>query len=226
MGKVTGGASWTKATFLPFEPSTTSLVRTTFAPGRRDARYLVVRSFGLARSDDAGRMFQRTFSERLGAIAVDPGNPDMLYLAAFDNNHGIFKSLNGGLTVTPVFTTGNFSTSPSIRGIPRSCTRAIARAAYCVRWTVARPGWCRAASTSATVESSRSTRSATRRRQRRDDRVQAAVAGTIWLPDAGRHVLMDLGLGECPVVDPQLIKLALEVLAPSSFRDEDPVRPG
>jgi len=59
-----------------------------------------------------------------------------------------------------------------------------------------------------------------------DDRVQAAVAGTIWLPDAGRHVLMDLGLGECPVVDPQLIKLALEVLAPSSFRDEDPVRPG
>jgi len=92
------------------EPSTTSLVRTTFAPGSATRVYLVARSFGLARSDDAGRMFQRTFSERLGAIAVDPGNPDVLYLAAFDNNHGIFKSLNGGLTVTPVFPTVNFST--------------------------------------------------------------------------------------------------------------------
>jgi len=33
------------------------------------------------------------------------------------------------------------------------------------------------------------------------------------LLDGGRHVLLDLRLCECPVVDPQLIELALEVLA-------------
>ncbi len=104
-----GGASWTRAAFAPFEPFFGSFVRITIAPGNMSRVYLIARGPGLARSDDAGRSFRQLFAERLGAIAVDPTNPDVIYLGAFDNGHGLFKSVNGGNTVVSLGVPGNFS---------------------------------------------------------------------------------------------------------------------
>jgi hypothetical protein len=51
-----------------------------------------------------------SFAEpRIGAIAVDPGNPDALYVGAFDGGRGLFKSTNGGTTLVSLGVRGNFS---------------------------------------------------------------------------------------------------------------------
>jgi photosystem II stability/assembly factor-like uncharacterized protein len=106
-----GGATWTRAV-IPFDPFFGFFTRATFAPSSASRVYIITsRGFrGLYRSDDAGHSFKRTFAEQLGAIAVDPRNPDVLYVATFDNDHGIFKSVNGGLTLTPLGQPGRFST--------------------------------------------------------------------------------------------------------------------
>jgi hypothetical protein len=105
------GATWTKATFTPFEPFFGSFVRLAFAPGSATRVYLAPRGSGLFRSDDGGRSFQlASLAEpRIGAVAVDPRNREVVYLGAFDNGHGLFKSVDGGTTIVSLGVRGNFS---------------------------------------------------------------------------------------------------------------------
>jgi photosystem II stability/assembly factor-like uncharacterized protein len=103
-----GGATWEKAAIAPSAVGGT-VVRATFARSNSSRVYLVARGPGLFRSDDGGKSFKRMFGERLGAVAVDPGNADVVYLAAYDNGHGLFKSVNGGATVVGLGQPGNFS---------------------------------------------------------------------------------------------------------------------
>ena len=106
------GATWTQATFAPFDPLFNYFARATFAPGSATRVYLVSsrRLGGLYRSDDAGHSFQRLSAERFGAIAVDPSNPDVAFFATFEGGHGIFKTVDGGLTLIFMGVTGDFST--------------------------------------------------------------------------------------------------------------------
>jgi photosystem II stability/assembly factor-like uncharacterized protein len=106
-----GGATWKKATIAPVDFGFGSRVRATFAPSSASRVYLASPSglAGLYRSDDAGKSFKHMFRERLGAVAVDPGDANVLYLGAFDSRRGLFKSLNGGQTVFSLGRPGNFS---------------------------------------------------------------------------------------------------------------------
>src|SRR5262249_22221353 len=54
---------------------------------------------GLYRSDDAGRTFARLSSLPLGGIAVDPTDPDVLYVGTYASGAGLFKSTDGGQTL-------------------------------------------------------------------------------------------------------------------------------
>jgi len=64
---------------------------------------------GFYRSDDAGQSFARLSSLPFGAIAVDPANPDVLYLGVFNGGAGLFKSADGGQTVQSLGQPGTFS---------------------------------------------------------------------------------------------------------------------
>jgi len=106
-----GGATWTKATIAPRDPQSGSLVRVRFAPGSATRVYYIVGGgFGLSRSDDGGRSFQRVFAAPLGGLAIDPGNPDVIYLGTFAGGGGLFKSADGGTKVTSLGVSGNFAT--------------------------------------------------------------------------------------------------------------------
>jgi len=97
-----GGASWTRATMpvLGLNPFT----RMTFAPSNANRVYLVSRCCGFFRSDDGGISFTQTqpAPRRWGAVAADPTNADVVYVGAFpapnQNQHGLFKSIDGGAT--------------------------------------------------------------------------------------------------------------------------------
>jgi photosystem II stability/assembly factor-like uncharacterized protein len=64
---------------------------------------------GLYRSNDGGQSFARLSTLGLGSIAVDPLNPDVLYVGTWSDNRGVFKSTNGGLTLVETGQRGNFS---------------------------------------------------------------------------------------------------------------------
>jgi photosystem II stability/assembly factor-like uncharacterized protein len=108
------GATWNKATFDPpeSEPFFGSAVRLAFAPRSPSRVYLAPRGFGLFRSDDAGRSFvlAQDTEPRIGAMAVDPRNADVIYLGAFSGGGGLFKSVDGGTTPVSLGVRGNFST--------------------------------------------------------------------------------------------------------------------
>ncbi|MCA1831697.1 MAG: M28 family peptidase [Actinobacteria bacterium] len=57
---------------------------------------------GVFRSDDAGarwtNVLPTTTSSEMRALAVDPGNPGVIYAGSWDANGGIFKSTDGGAT--------------------------------------------------------------------------------------------------------------------------------
>lgn len=104
-----GGTTWRKATVdPPVELFFGSFIRAAFAPGSSSRVYLAEHNFGLFRSDDTGLSFGHVWDERFGAVAVDPVNPDVLYLGAFDTDLGLFKSVDGGRTVTSLGVPGNF----------------------------------------------------------------------------------------------------------------------
>ena len=106
-----GGATWTRASIAP--SFFNYFTRAAFAPGSATRVYVISSSFfrgGLYRSDNAGQSFARMSHERFGAVAVDPRNPDVILLASFDTGHGIFRTVDGGVTITPVGVPGNFST--------------------------------------------------------------------------------------------------------------------
>jgi photosystem II stability/assembly factor-like uncharacterized protein len=116
-----GGRSWTEAldhegfpepaSFGPFG----SRVHAVFAPGSATRVYLFA-NVGLLRSDDAGLSFERTAPFfRPGfqrALAVDPSDPDVLYLVGGEigRPHGLLKSVDGGHTIVSLGLSGEFST--------------------------------------------------------------------------------------------------------------------
>ncbi len=64
---------------------------------------------GLYRSDDAGATFVRLATLPFGAIAVDPTNPDVLYVGTYNSGNGLFKSADGGQTLQDLGQPGAFS---------------------------------------------------------------------------------------------------------------------
>ena len=105
-----GGLSWTPAA-VPGSPTSFSNSRMAFATGSRV--YLVApdqqSSPGLYRSDDAGRTFAHLSSLPFGAIAVDPTNPDVIYVGTYNSGDGLFKSTDGGQTLQDLGQHGAFS---------------------------------------------------------------------------------------------------------------------
>jgi len=106
-----GGNTWTRAALSPSnEGGFFSFIRVRFAPASASRVYLIEHRFGLYRSDDAGASFAKTFDERFGGIAIDPTNADVIYLGAFDTGNGLFKSVDGGITVRSLNVAGDFWT--------------------------------------------------------------------------------------------------------------------
>jgi photosystem II stability/assembly factor-like uncharacterized protein len=101
-----GGLSWSPADVggVPFFFDS----RMAFATG---TRVYLVSGFvaGLFRSDDAGRTFARLSRVPFGAIAVDPIDPDVLYVGDYRGASGLFKSTDGGLTLQDLGHPGSFS---------------------------------------------------------------------------------------------------------------------
>ncbi len=102
-----GGRSWSRAQIIgfifPFDRA-----RMTFAPSDASRVYMVG-SGGLFRSDDGGESFQHFgggFSA-LASIAVDPHNPDVLYVGRSNLTAGILRSVDGGQTFEQLGGTGN-----------------------------------------------------------------------------------------------------------------------
>ncbi len=106
-----GGQSWTSP-ILADGPNAFLKARMAFPTSSR--AYLVSRvpsAFkpGLYRSDDAGRTFAHLSSLRLGAIGVDPTNPDTIYVGTYSTGQGVFKSTNGGQTLQNLGQPGFFN---------------------------------------------------------------------------------------------------------------------
>jgi photosystem II stability/assembly factor-like uncharacterized protein len=104
-----GGRSWSLASGTPARFANT---RMAFATA--DRVYLVLPAPpgfqpGLYRSNDAGRSFALLSSLRFGALAVDPNNPDVLYLGTFNAGDGLFKSTDGGQILQNLGQPGFFS---------------------------------------------------------------------------------------------------------------------
>ena len=103
-----GGATWTRAKVTP-ATSFTTRTRAAWAPGSATRVYLMPTN-ALFRSDDAGLSFTRVARGGFGALAVDPANPDVVYVGAFFGGpfNGLFKSVDGGTTLTSLGVPGSF----------------------------------------------------------------------------------------------------------------------
>jgi photosystem II stability/assembly factor-like uncharacterized protein len=102
-----GGGSWSRAT-VTGDPFFQSARRIAFAPSDARRVYLVAWYSGLFRSDDGGQSFERQAIQALASIAVDPSNPDVLYLGAADTR-GVFKSTDGGRTLQQLAVSGTIT---------------------------------------------------------------------------------------------------------------------
>jgi photosystem II stability/assembly factor-like uncharacterized protein len=105
-----GGQSWSSAA-VAGNPTLFNDSRMVFVTGSRV--YLVAPSRtgarGLYRSDDAGQSFARLSPLPFGAIAVDPIDPDVLYVGTYGSPDGLFKSTDGGHNLLPLDPKGGFS---------------------------------------------------------------------------------------------------------------------
>ena len=94
----------------PFRAGRT--VGATGVPGRPNVFYIGVNNGGVWRTTDAGRTWQPLFDEQptgsIGALAVAPSNPDIIYVGSGEGlqrpdlsvGDGIYKSTDGGQTWT------------------------------------------------------------------------------------------------------------------------------
>jgi len=105
-----GGASWNPATISPFDPGSGPRVVVRFASATRVYYVFPGSSFGVARSDDGGRSFEQVSPGRFAGLAFDLADPEVIYLGSFDTQGGLFKSVDGGATVTSLGVSGNFWT--------------------------------------------------------------------------------------------------------------------
>jgi photosystem II stability/assembly factor-like uncharacterized protein len=119
-----GGRHWTAAE-VPDNPASYNHARMVFATSSRvfvaaPVQFPPQRFFsGLYRSDDAGQTFARLSSLPFGAIAVDPADPDVVYLGTSDTTEGLFKSTDGGRTIRSLGQPGAFSSLVVDRHDPR-----------------------------------------------------------------------------------------------------------
>jgi photosystem II stability/assembly factor-like uncharacterized protein len=112
-----GGRSWSPSTGVT---AFGSFVRMVVARSDASRVYLVHRGQGFFRSADGGASFRGTFRGRLGAVAVDPTNADVVYIATWDTGRGLFKSTDGGNTFTSLGQPGNFGSIAIDPGRPRT----------------------------------------------------------------------------------------------------------
>ena len=104
------GLSWTKASILGDPLFGGQRQRLAFAPSDSSRIYAVTPNPpGLYRSTDGAQSFEKLSSLSLGSIAVDPRDPDVIYVGTWAGGGGLFKSTNGGLTLQPLGAPGNFS---------------------------------------------------------------------------------------------------------------------
>jgi len=102
-----GGGSWTRSS-VGF--GTSNAGRITFAPSDASRVYAVGGPRGLFRSTDGGASFTSRPFFQLGSVAVDPGNPDVVYAGTWTVGRGVFKSIDGGTTLLPTgLVSGNFT---------------------------------------------------------------------------------------------------------------------
>ena len=95
-----GGGSWTRS-IIPGDPPFYIRTRIAFAPSDSSRVYLVsgTPTLGLFRSNDAGESFDRVAIQPLSSVAVDPRNPDVVFVGYSFGGGGLFKSTDGGLTL-------------------------------------------------------------------------------------------------------------------------------
>ena len=103
-----GGHSWTNAA-VTGSPAFYFNTRMAFAnPTRVYLASPQVRP-GLYRSDDAGQTFALLTNQPVGALAVDPRDPNVLYLGDYAGASGLFKSIDGGQTLANLGQPGSFT---------------------------------------------------------------------------------------------------------------------
>jgi photosystem II stability/assembly factor-like uncharacterized protein len=124
VGTATTGPLWSNDGGKTFNPASGALLFMSFYSRMifADAKtvYAVLPRFsepGLYRSDDSGHSYARIRRGRFGSIAVDPRpagqGPKTIYLGSYDSSPpqpmGVYKSPDGGATLTALRTGGNWS---------------------------------------------------------------------------------------------------------------------
>jgi len=94
-----GGRSWFRVTIGGFQQPY-GIRRMRFAPSDPSRLYVVAQGTdGLFRSDDGGQSFRLLVRRAVSSIAIDPDNPDLIYIASAGLDPAIFKSVDGGETI-------------------------------------------------------------------------------------------------------------------------------
>jgi photosystem II stability/assembly factor-like uncharacterized protein len=101
------GASWSRSMVTLSGPR--SRMRIAFAPSDSRRAYMVRQGGGLFRSGDGGQSFDRLLTDTMDALAVDPTDPDVVYVGTFSSGRGLFKSTDGGRSLQQLAASGNFS---------------------------------------------------------------------------------------------------------------------
>ena len=103
-----GGRSWTNAA-VTGSPAFYFNTRLAFASPSRVYLASPQVSPGLYRSDDGGKTFALLTNQPFGALAVDPRDPNVLYVGDFAGESGLFKSTDGGQTLQNLGKPGSFT---------------------------------------------------------------------------------------------------------------------
>jgi photosystem II stability/assembly factor-like uncharacterized protein len=99
---VNGGGSWTSV--LPDR----YIGHIAFAPSDPNRVYVTSYFAGLYASGDRGASFDRLSFLALGPLAVDPSDANVIYVGAYADDSGIYKSTDGGRTLQQTAQRGNF----------------------------------------------------------------------------------------------------------------------